>query len=150
MVEASAAERALEALAGVLAAAAPVGAEFARNEVFPTWVPAAGMMILRDGDPGEPEVTLSPLRHHYAHLADLDLVVEAADPETRAARLDALRMAVGLALEAAPTLGGAVDWCEPEPAEPADIAVEGAETLAGVVVTIRIHYAAGEDPLALI
>ena len=29
------------------------------GEVLPERVPAAGQIILRDGDPGEPEVTLS-------------------------------------------------------------------------------------------
>lgn len=37
-----------------------------RGDVLPERVPAAGILILRDGDPGEPQVTLSPLRYHYA------------------------------------------------------------------------------------
>ncbi|MDT8854705.1 hypothetical protein RNZ50_06615 [Paracoccaceae bacterium Fryx2] len=36
-----------------------------RDEVLPERIPAAGLIILRDGQPGEPEVTLSPLRYHY-------------------------------------------------------------------------------------
>ena len=32
-----------------------------RGEVLPERVPAEGLLILRDGEPGEPEVTLSPL-----------------------------------------------------------------------------------------
>ncbi len=32
-----------------------------RGEVLPERVPANGLLILRDGGPGEPEVTLSPL-----------------------------------------------------------------------------------------
>jgi len=35
------------------------------DAVLPERVPAAGLLILRDGEPGEPEVTLSPLRYHY-------------------------------------------------------------------------------------
>ena len=31
-----------------------------RGEVLPERVPAAGLLILRDGDQGEPAVTLSP------------------------------------------------------------------------------------------
>ncbi len=34
-----------------------------RGDVLPERVPAAGLLILRDGEPGEPEVTLSPLRY---------------------------------------------------------------------------------------
>jgi hypothetical protein len=37
-------------------------APIVRGEVLPERVHAAGLLILRDGDPGEPAVTLSPLR----------------------------------------------------------------------------------------
>jgi hypothetical protein len=33
------------------------------GEVLPERVPAEGLLILRDGEPGEPEVTLSPPAH---------------------------------------------------------------------------------------
>ena len=32
-----------------------------RGDVLPERVPAEGLLILRDGEPGEPDVTLSPL-----------------------------------------------------------------------------------------
>jgi len=35
-----------------------------RGDVLPKRVPAAGLLILRDGEPGKPEVTLSPLAYH--------------------------------------------------------------------------------------
>ena len=47
-----------------------------RGEVLSERVPASGMLILRDGDPGEPAVTLSPLRYHYQHRADVEAVVQ--------------------------------------------------------------------------
>lgn len=34
-----------------------------RGEVLPERIPASGLLLLRDGDPGEREVTLSPLRY---------------------------------------------------------------------------------------
>ena len=40
-------------------------------------MPAAGLLILRDSDPGEPAVTLSPLRYHYQHRAEIEAVVQA-------------------------------------------------------------------------
>ena len=40
-----------------------------RGDVLPERVPAEGLLILRDGEPGEPEVTLSPLAYHYQHRA---------------------------------------------------------------------------------
>ena len=50
-----------------------------RGEVLPERVPAEGLLILRDGEPGEPEVTLSPLRYHYQHRAEIEAVVQGAD-----------------------------------------------------------------------
>ena len=38
-----------------------------RGEVLPERIPATGLIILRDGKPGEPEVTLSPLTWFYQH-----------------------------------------------------------------------------------
>lgn len=45
-----------------------------RGEVLPERVPGDGLLIPRDGEPGEPEVTLSPLRYHYQHRADNEAV----------------------------------------------------------------------------
>jgi hypothetical protein len=66
-------------------------------------VPTASILILRDGEPGEPEVTLSPLRYHYQHRAELEIVVEAGSG--RAGAFDDLITAIGTELEADRTLG---------------------------------------------
>lgn len=47
-----------------------------RGEVLPERVPAEGLLILRDGEPGEPVVTLSPLCYHYQHRAEIEAVVQ--------------------------------------------------------------------------
>ena len=57
-----------------------------RGDVLPERVPAAGLLILRDGEPGEPEVTLSPLRYHYQHRAEIEAVVQGATACSPAAR----------------------------------------------------------------
>ena len=49
-----------------------------RGDVLPERIPPAGLLILRDGEPGEPEVTLSPLRYHYQHRAEIEAVVQGA------------------------------------------------------------------------
>ena len=43
----------------------PLAALVLRDEVLPERIPTAGLIILRDSQPGEPEVTLPPLRYHY-------------------------------------------------------------------------------------
>jgi hypothetical protein len=49
-----------------------------RGDVLPERLPAAGLLILRDGEPGEPEVTLSPLRCHDLQRGEIEAVVQGA------------------------------------------------------------------------
>ena len=42
-----------------------------RGDVLPERIPATGLIILRDGKPGDPEVTLSPMTYFYEHRAGL-------------------------------------------------------------------------------
>lgn len=114
-----------------------------RGEVLPERVPAAGLVILRDGEPGEPEVTLSPLEYHWRHRAELEAVVQGAD---RDALFDELCAAIAAVLAADRTLGGACDWAEPGPPRPVDLAVEGAAALKAAVIPVTLHYSTA-DPL---
>lgn len=50
-----------------------------RGEVLLEPVSAEDLLILRDGEPGEPEVTLSPLACHYPHRAETETVVQSND-----------------------------------------------------------------------
>ena len=114
-----------------------------RGEVLPERVPAAGLLILRDGDPGEPAVTLSPLRYHYQHRAELEAVVQGSD---RDAIFGALAAGVSAALSADRTLGGLCVWIEAEAPRPVDLPVEGAASLKTAVIPIVPHYSVA-DPL---
>ncbi len=116
-----------------------------RGEVLPERVPAAGLLILRDGDPGEPGVTLSPLTWHYQHRAELEAVVQAGSG--RDAAFDALAAGVGAILSADRSLGRLCDWVEAEAPRPVDLAVDGAATLKAAVIPVVLHYAVA-DPLS--
>ena len=116
----------------------PLSALVLRDEVLPERIPAAGLIILRDGQPGEPEVTLSPLRYHYQHRAELEVVVQAGTG--RASAFDTLIAAIGAALDADRTLGGICDWIEPEAPATVDLPIEGAATLKAAVITVVLHY----------
>lgn len=114
-----------------------------RGEVLPERVSAAGLLILRDGEPGEPEVTLSPLRYHYEHRAEIEAVVRGADHD---AAFDTLCASVGAALSADRTLGGLGDWVEAEAPRPVDLPVVGAASLKAAVIMVVLHYET-PDPL---
>jgi hypothetical protein len=115
-----------------------------RGEVLPERVPAAGLLILRDGEPGEPEVTLSPLRYHYQHRAEIEAVVQGA---ARDAAFDTLCASIGVAITADRTLGGLCDWIEAEAPRPVDLPVEGAASIKAAVIPVILHYSTA-DPLA--
>lgn len=115
-----------------------------RGDVLPERVPALGLLILRDGEPGEPEVTLSPLTYHYQHRAEIEAVVQGSD---RDAAFDSLTVGIGTALAADRTLGGLCDWVEAEAPRPVDLPVEGAASLKAAVIPVVLHYSTA-DPLA--
>ena len=121
-------------LAALHARLQPLAALTLRDEVLPERIPATGLIILRDGQPGEPDVTLSPLRYHYQHRAELEVVVQT--PNGRATAFDALIAAIGTALEADRTLGGLCDWVEPEAPASVDLPIEGSAALKAAIVTV--------------
>ena len=125
-------------LAALHARLQPLAAIVLRDEVLPERVPPTGLLILRDGQPGEPEVTLSPLRYNYQHRAELEVVVQAGTG--RASAFDDLIAAIGWALEADRTLGGLCDWVEPEAPASVDLSIDGAAALKAAVITVVLHY----------
>jgi len=131
-------------LAALHARLLPLAALILRGDVLPERIPATGLIILRDGKPGEPEVTLSPLSYFYEHRAELEVVIQAG--AGRDALFDALAADIGAALAADRTLGGLCDWVEAEAPEPVDLPIEGAAALKAAVITAVLHYATA-DPL---
>jgi len=117
-----------------------------RGEVLPERVPAGGLIILRDGDPGAPEVMLSPLAYSYEHKAELEVIVQGKTPAARAAAFDALVQAIGTVIAANRTLGGLCDWVEASAPKPVDLPVEGGEALKAAVIDITLIYTT-TDPL---
>jgi hypothetical protein len=108
-----------------------------RGDVLPERVPTDGLLILRDGEPGEPEVTLSPLRYHYQHRAEIEAVVQGANRDTAS---------VGATIAADRTLGGLCDWVEAEAPRPVDLPIEGAASLKAAMIPVVLHYSTA-DPL---
>lgn len=116
------------------------GLSVLRNEPLPTKVPAEGLLILRDGDPGEPEVTLSPTRYHYQHRAEIEALVQHGDPAQRDTALDTLLEKVAKALDGQTSLDGLVDYLHIETPEFLSETVEGAPTIKAAVVPIILEY----------
>ena len=129
-------------LAALHARLQTLAAPVLRGEVLSERIPATGLIILRDGRPGDPEVTLSPLTYFYEHRAELEVVIQAGTE--RDAQFDALTANIGTMLEGDRTLGGLCDWIEAEAPEPVDLPIEGAAALKAAVIIVVLHYATGD------
>jgi len=123
-----------------------LGATVLRGVILPERIPTGGLLILRDGDPDKPEVTLSPLRYHYEHRAEVEVIVQGKTPAARDAAFDALLAELAIAITTDRTFGGLCDWLEAEAPQPVDLPVEGAEGLKAAIVPIILTYTTA-DPL---
>ena len=102
---ASKAEQVLDALKALLETVPDAIVE--RNSALPRKVPDGGLIILRDGDPGEPEQALGGFTHgYYQHPVEIEVCAEEGAAAARDAAFDDLLQQIGFALDADTTLGG--------------------------------------------
>lgn len=141
----STSEAILKAFLMALEAAKPAGARVERNAVLPDRIPSAGLLILRDGDPGDPETLLSPTHYIFQHVAEVDVLVEGR-ANVREATFDALKQSVAAAVAADRTLGGLCDWIETVAPAPLELPLEGADAIKGATIGVVLHYQT-DDPL---
>lgn len=116
------------------------GPRILRNEVLPEKVPTGGLLILRDGDPGEPETILSPLSYYWQHLASLEVFVQAGTATERDQMMDALFQKITVALIADQTLAGLCDRVTPRAADTSSVVIEGAANIKAAIVPIELIY----------
>jgi hypothetical protein len=138
-------EQVLSALFGRLCAI-PL-AVVKRNEALPQAVPAAGLVILRDGDPGEPDITLNPVTLFYRHQAEVEAFVTPLVGGGGEALLDTLIEAVADALAADRSLGGLVENMGLGAPTIETLIIEGAAPILAARVPVVIEYLVS-DPLA--
>ena len=136
---ASKAEQVLEALKALLETVPDAVVE--RNSVLPEKIPDGGLIILRDGDPGEPEQALGGFGSaYYQHAVEIEVYVEEGDAAARDAAFDDLLQQIGAALEADPTLGGLAFGLTYGRPEPAIEAVAGAPAIKSATLTVTVDY----------
>ena len=123
-----------------------LSAKVLRNEPLPERIPQEGLVILRDGNPGEPSVTLSPVSYLYEHRAELDVAVQGAGAAARDASFDGLLEAIAAAISGDRTLGGLADRVEALAPVPSEIAAEGAVPIKAATIPVVLIYAT-TDPL---
>ncbi len=137
-------EHVLAALAQQLNAS--LSAIVRRNEVLPEKVPAAGLVIMRDGDPGEPDVTLNPRTEFYSHRVEIEAYAPRDPAGGGEAVLDALLGTIGAALRIDPSLGGLAENLTPSAPETGALAIEGAAPILTARLVVTVEYLVS-DPL---
>ena len=118
-----------------------------RNEGLPVSVPAGGLIVLRDGDPGEPDVTLNPRTEFYTHRAEVEAFMTQPASGGGEEELDALLSWLSARLNIDRSLGGLAEnltWSAPETSV---LAIEGAAPILTARITATIEYLVS-DPLA--
>ncbi len=135
-----------QVLKGVLAllTATYAGGDVARNEAKPKAVNANGTVRMRDGDPGDPEIDLSPLTYNFAHRIPLEVAIPPGDDQESA--LDTLLRPLGVAIRADRTLGGLCQYVDVEMPSTSQLETTGAEAVLWADFAIVASYATN-DPL---
>jgi hypothetical protein len=118
-------EQVLEAVKVLVEAALP-SADVKRNLAKADRIPPGGLVIVRDGEPGEPEVMLSPLTYVYTHRIPIEIAAYETASTPREQVLDEMLGTIGAAVVADRTLGGLCDFIEAEAPATDDIETAGA------------------------
>ena len=116
-------------------------AKVERNTAVPEKISAGGLIVLRDGDPGEPDTALGGFGGvYYSHDVEIELYVEEGDAMARDAAFDTLVQAVGAVLETDPTLGGLAFGMTYGRPEVDTEAVAGAPAIKTGTIIVTVEY----------
>jgi hypothetical protein len=62
-----------------------------RNSVLPEKIPGGGLIIVRDGDPGEPEQALAGFGNaYYQHAVEVEVYLEEGEPTVSSAPIESM------------------------------------------------------------
>ena len=132
-------ENAIGALFAVLGRLS-LGTTVKRNAALPERIADHAMAILRDGEMGEPEVSLSPLTYHWQHQVAIELFVADPDAAARDSRMDGLLTELAFLIEADRTLAGVVEYAEIGQPKFDELAPEGTSGIKACLLPVVLHY----------
>lgn len=130
-----------------LVAAALPGVElkgFDKDATKPTRVGPGGCVIGHPGDPGDPEIDLSPLAYNYSHRMWLEVI---GPNGAGGATLDAMLQTLGTAIAADRTLGGLCQFLAAGAPDRNDRSTDAVASTNWANVPVDAEYTT-DDPLA--
>ncbi len=111
-----------------------------RNASLPERLSEHAMAVLRDGEMGEPEVSLSPLTYHWQHQVAIEIFVADPDASERDKRMDGLLVELAALIEADRTLGGVIEYAEIGPPKFDELAPDGVSGIKACLLPVVLHY----------
>lgn len=115
------------------------------DEAPPARVPANGRIVIRTGDPGEPEVDLSPMAYNWSHRIPIEFTAVQTATLTSEEALDAMLVRFGAAIAADRHLGGLCEWLSISAPGSEDIFTEGAEPPRGAELVLTANYVTNSE-----
>jgi hypothetical protein len=132
-------ESAIGALFAVLGQLS-LGVMTIRNASLPERLSEHAMAVLRDGEMGEPEVSLSPLTYHWQHQVAIEIFVADPDASERDKRMDGLLVELAALIEEDRTLGGVIEYAEIGPPKFDELAPDGVSGIKACLLPVVLHY----------
>ncbi len=135
----SQAEKILDKLKALIDAAST--AKIERNSAVPERIPPTGLVIIRDGNPGEPEYVLGGFANaYYSHNIEIEIYIQEPIPAMRDAKFDQLAQTIGAVLEANPELDGLVAGLTYARPETMTQPIDGGPAIKTGVINLLAEY----------
>ncbi len=116
------------------------------EESRPARVSPLGMVIVRSGDPGTPEVDLSPPTYWWEHRIPIEMAAYETPNVTAQIALDTMIGAIDAVMRGDRTLGGLAIYLDAEPPADGEIEKTGAESIGWADFAIIVSYST-DSPL---
>ncbi|MCB9990683.1 MAG: hypothetical protein H6867_04810 [Rhodospirillales bacterium] len=122
---------------------AQTSAKVERNMDAPEKIPTDGLIVIHDGDPGEPDITLGGFSNtYYSHAIEIEIYVQEGNATQRDAKFDLLLQQIDTVLQAKPPLEGVVDGLLYGRPEITTQAVEGGAAIKTGILVVQADYEA--------
>jgi hypothetical protein len=110
------------------------------EEARPSTVDELGLVIVRSGDPGTPDIDLSPPTYWYEHTFPVELAARPDGARTARQVLDAMLVAIGREIEADRYLAGLCNYLDAEAPTDGETQTPGAAAISWADCTIIATY----------
>lgn len=111
----------------------------------PRRIDPRGTVWLRDGEPGEPDIDLSPPTYHYTHRITVEIAAYTSSEPLRLV-LDRMATMIAAPIKADRFLGGLVSYIDVTALDLVNINVSGGQTQKGGMFDIVAQYST-DSPL---